>query len=555
MDVAALATAMASCSTTGTVAVIEALAHAGIETHDDDSGLLLREVTPPVRGLHLWRSQARGMACDLDNGGGLTGATLNALASPLPLPDGVHALELSMLLAAYVTADDGPVGSRLAGALMGSVDVARHAELRYPTVVVTLFLREVVLPMLAEPETVGSFRANVRGLGADPCAAIGEFLDDLPSAVAGAVGSLTPAESGFWADVVAVGSVIAGAAAYATAEAARGVIQHLPFVDAVRTAATAASAVADLRAMFTTWTVTIAPLPPEVHKSVGSTNTGVLQLTVESPEPGFDWPAPLRSCAELLAVPLPDFSSADGSSVAWTKVAGFDDPAFEQAREDVVSGGSADFTFATVTEDADVHAGGGPEQQSQATVSAQLGLPGLERLGSTIASAAGSAPASLAIGAGAAPAAQLLGPSGQGGAAITFHASDAVVDSDVGFEALHLSTDDGVSPSGTWTGTFRVVLGDTGGTMCGPAQQQAVNLQFAGGSAPFNPSFSFGGGVMLSCTFDVTETLYLEPDGVGGWQMRSSGSYTSVMVPPAGDPIVTSGARNETYTVEFLVTP
>ncbi|MCC6271231.1 MAG: hypothetical protein IT190_08135 [Microbacteriaceae bacterium] len=496
------------------------------------------------------------MACELQNGDGLSGEQLNDLVGALPLPDGVHSLDLSMLLAAYVTATDGPVGSRVSAALLGAVDTTSHATQRYPTVVVTLFSREVLLPLLTEAGAVHGFSASSRSIGADPCGAIGSFLDDLPAAAAGAVGSLSPAESGFWSDVVAVGSVIAGAAAYATAQAARSVIQHLPFVDAIRTAATAASAVADLRAMFTNWVITLTPQPGEVHKSVGGTNTGVLQLEVQPPEPGFTWPPQLVSCATLLNVPLPQFDSADGSSVEWTKMAGFDDPAYETAREATISGGTADFTFATVVEDEQVHTPGGPLQTRPATVSAQLGLPGLEHLGSTLAGAMGSTTAQVAIGAGAGPAATLLGPSISGSASITYHPADAVVDSDVGFEALHLSTHDAVSPEGVWTGTFRVVLGDTGGMLCGPAQEQAVTLSFSGGTASFNPSFSFGGGVMQSCTFDVTETLTLEPDGFGGWWMSSSGSYTSVMVPPPpAEQIITNGVRDESYAIEFVTTP
>ena len=253
---------------------------------------------------------------------------------------------------------------------------------------------------------------------------------------------------------------------------------------------------------------------------------------------------------------MPQFDSADGSTVEWSKLAGFDDPAYEQSRDSVIAGGTATFTFATVTEAQQVHDGGGPEISKAATVQANLGLPGLENLGSTIAGAMNAPLAGAAIGAGSGPAAALLGPSKSGSASVTFHVSDAFVDSDVGFERFHVTTDDGVSDNGTWTGTLRVILVDTGGMACGPAQEKPITLQFSGGTAHLAESFSFGGGVMQSCSFSLDEDIVIVGDGVGGYIMQTNGSYQSVLVPPPpGDPIPSSGLRNESYAIEFLLPP
>ena len=68
--------------------------------------------------------------------------------------------------------------------------------------------------------------------------------------------------------------------------------------------------------------------------------------------------------------------------------------------------------------------------------------------------------------------------------------------------------------------------------------------------------FSFSGGVMEYCTFDFDELVTIEPDGFGGHQMVTSGSYTSVFKPPdPGPPAITNGARAESYTIEFLPPP
>jgi len=554
-----LALSIGSCSSAGTDAAIEALARAGIETRDDVTKALERPVTPPVRGLHVWTSQARGMACDIANGAGLSGHELNSMLGPLPLPNG-STLPFSALLAAYATTE-GAFGSDLTRALMGSIDTVRHAEVVYPTLVIILFMREVILPFLAVADDATALSVTLSrptfaapGL-ADPCGAISEFLNDFPAAVAGAVGSLAPAEESGWSTVFSVASSIVHVAAYATAEAARTLIRHLPFVDAVRTAAQAVSIVADMRAMFTQWELEITSDPTRVHKSVGSTNEGTFTLTAKPPEQsGLDWPAPLRSCAELLDITLPNFDTADGASVTWSPVTGFNDPAYEVRGDAEMASGEAEYIFATVNEPEALHNEGQCELSTEIAVLAELGLPGLENLASTLANRVGSSVAEAAVGAGAPAAATLLGPSKIGNSVVTYHPTSARVDFDNGFERIHIASNEGVGPNATWSGTFRMMVGDTGGVACGPAQEQPVSVPLSNGVGNLALSFSFPGGVFERCAFSFSETITLEPDpDHGGCMLTTSGSYTQTLKPPdPGAEVVTPGERAESYRVEVV---
>jgi hypothetical protein len=532
------------CSPASTDAAIEALARAGIETHDDATGALVMEVIPPALGLRVMRLQARGMGCEIASKGGTTGQKLNQMVGPLPLPDGSE-LPFSALVAAYATST-GKFGSELAAALMGSLDPAAHELLTYPSIVVAMFTRDVIVPLLAEaPLARKSASGWVRAV--DPCGALGEFLDDLPGAVSNAVSQLGSGDGGFWSSVVSAASTAAGIVAYGTVQAAKALVQHLPFVEAIRAAATAAAAVADLRSMFSQWTVTVTAAPPSIHKTVqGPPNTGKMIVTVTPPSEGFSWPPQVQSCAELFNVPLPNFDSADGSSVNWTELAGFPAPATKTASTPVIAGSTAELTYQTVSETESAHTGGAPEQATPATVKVDIGLPGLESLGSQLANLMNAPGAGTAVGAGATAAAQLLGPSGTGGGQVTFHEEtaatlDVYIADGGGYFDLHLvscsgkygpytgSATVGADPSGsspamltldpaTGTGNFSVGVALSGSC----SGQYDVNAAVTLGGTPTAPTATFAGQVtgFIQC-----------PLGGGPISAPANGTYPVVLGP------------------------
>ena len=534
------------CGPESTAAAIEALARSGIETYDDDSGSLIQEVIPPALGLHVSKAQARGMGCEIASHGGTTGAVLNAMVGPLPLPDGSQ-LPASTLFAAYASTP-GRFGSELAIALMGSIDTQAHATLIYPSIVVTTFLREVIVPMLAEvpladwwtPEGGSPTLRDV----SDPCAAISKFLDDLPGAVAKAVGSLSPEDGGFWSKVVSVASAVAGIATYATVAAAKTIVQNLPGMNQIRTAMTAVGAVVDLRSMFSQWKLSITPEPPKVHKSVGSTNTGKLVLEIAPPEAGFDWPQQVKSCATLLGIPLPNLNGVEGASVEWTALGGFEAPATTVSKDPIIASNKATFTFKTVTEDPATHNGGGAVKTTPAQVKVDVGLPGLAGLGSKIASLMGSPQASNALGGLASEAAKLAGPSTSGEGSVEYHEKTAAtIDVSIGGGfVMHIVSCTGVYGPYNGTGTYSGggVNGSGPATLSMDPTTQAgpltVAIPFSGvctgqydvaatgtlGGTPTTPDVTFvgqvtgyiacpGGGGPLSNSFDGTYPVALGP--------------------------------------------
>lgn len=535
----------APCSPESTDAAIEALARAGIETHDDVSGALVMEVIPPALGLRVLRLQARGMACEIGNGGGTLGQKLNEMVGPLPLPDG-STLPYSALLAAYVTTP-GRFGGELAAALVGAIDPQAHEATVYPSIVLAMFTREVIVPMLAESPLARELAPRwVRAL--DPCGALGEFLDDLPGAVENAVNSLAPDDGSLWSTIVSVGATIAGAVAYGTVQAAKALVQHLPLVEAVRAAGLAGAAIADLRSMFTQWTVVISASPASVHKTVqGPPNTGQLVVTITPPSEGLEWPPQIESCAELFDIPLPNLGGADGAAVEWTPIAGFPAPATEISSQTEISGGSAALTYQTVSETESVHTGGGPEKSAPATQKVDIGLPGLESLGKNLATLANSQLASAMIGSSASAAAKLLGPSATGGGQVTYHEPvaatiDVVISDGGGVFDLHLvscagkygpydgSATVGPDPSGsapatlsidpgTNVGTFSVTV-PLSGTCTG---QYAVDATVTLAGSATAPTATFAGQVtgFLSC-----------PLGGGPISAPANGTYP-VMLGPA----------------------
>lgn len=535
------------CGLASTLAAIEALARSGIETYDDESGALIQQVIPPALGLRVTRAQARGMGCEIASHGGTSGAQFDAMVGPLPLPDKSQ-LPVSALLAAYASTP-GPFGTELALALMGKIDTEAHASLVYPSIVVVTFLREVMVPMLAEAPQADWSGPEARGpagrhfTDADPCAAISKFLDDLPGAVGKAVTELGPSAGSFWPKVFSVASVVASIATYATVAAAKTIVQNVPGMSQIRTAMTAVGAAVDLRSMFTQWTLQITAAPPKVHKSVGSTNTGQLVLTIAPPEAGFDWPQPVKSCALLLDLPLPNLNGVEGASVTWIPLAGFQSPATEVSKDPVVASNQATFTFKTVDEDAALHAGGGPVKTVPAEVKADVGLPGLAALGGKIASLMGASAASSFIAQGASQAAQATGPSTSGASSVEYHEkSAATIDVSItdggGTFVMHLVSCAGVY--GPYAGTATYSGGGISGS--GPA---SLSIDPTTKTGPLSVPISFSGVCTGNYNVAATGTLGGAPTSP---TVTFAGQVTGVMNCPGG-----SGPLSDSFNGTFPV--
>ena len=492
-----------------TDAAIEALARAGIEVFSDDGGCIVQIAAPPVSGLRVLQFQARGMAMEIARADGRSGSELNQLVGALPLPDG-GALPFSAFLAAYVTQSES-FGGALAGALVGQVDQADHEKLVYSSLTFAMFVREVLVPMLADARADGmpmsvspAVRSPLVSAAADPCGAISDFLDDLPGAVERAI----PRASGLWGTLLAVTAKIAGAATYVATEAARQLIRNNPFVAAIRRAASALGVLGDLRAIFSQWKLDITAAPSPIHKTAeGSTpNAGRYTLRMSGGGDSLEWPQAVESCADLFGIELPDLGSADGSTVTWGEVTGFPALAIKKMDTKMIAGGISTYDFATALEPREIHDGGGTVVGAPAVVEAVVGLPGLERLGSHIAGVLDAPEVGGVVGAGGEAAAKVLGPKGTGTAQVQYHSNPPAV--------LHVVVEGG--GGGTMTLHTRSCSGLLGrftgtATLSGSANGSTnVQWQFDPVTKTAPLAFHiFGVGADFTVDYDVTATITL----------------------------------------------
>ncbi|MFH0934183.1 MAG: hypothetical protein V1879_03185, partial [Pseudomonadota bacterium] len=573
-----LAAAMtASFSDAGIGAALDVLGRSGITVVNDDGSAIEaaaavqsrespKAATPGTTGLSVLHFQARGMAQEVFNQSGFLGADVDLMTPPIPLPGVGKSITVSMMLAAYVKTADSD-GAKVARSLMGNIDLAKHAELVYPSIVVLTFLQEVAVPLLAEMEVENgpAAAASVASAfetafaGPDPCGAINSFLDDLPTAVSGAINSISPESSSFWSGVVSVAAVIGGVATNLAVDAAKGIVRHLPAVTAVRNGMTALHAAADVKAMLTQWQIDVAGGPGNLHKSPGAPTAGTFTVTLSNSGPTLpDWPQAVKSCADLLAIPLPDFNNPS-ATVKWKTIAGFNALAIESSQEQTLTAGKAEFKFNTATESQSVHDNPGSQLLTgPATVEATVSLPGLESLMQTLANGVGGTVAQVANGAVATPAAQALGMVKPGTVPVEYHSPQvARITFDNGLERLNVESPDGVSPDGSWSGTFasNLVAGQCGGWIEVP-----VSWTFSGGTATLSVNLTFpGNGTMTeACNFNFTETLTLATTPSGS-TVTTAGFYDSSVDPIdpgyVTPPVETAGSRSESYVVELLGAP
>lgn len=469
-------------------AVSSALGLAGIAVYTDDMAQSRAAVLPGARMLD---AQARGMAMELSAGGGFTGAVLDSMAPPLPLEDGTL-VPVSRLLAAYIAHGD-TYGARQSRALMPGLDAAKHLDTQFPTITIVFFIKEFLVPLIAaaeDPDAVNmslSAGAHAKVLRAlDPCGAVSEFLDDLGDGVRDAVQNLIdPGRSSMFLSFV---SNILGSVVDMTTDGVKRLLRHFPAVDAIRDIANVLGTATDMQSLFSQWTVTIAP-PAGLHKVPGILGAGAFILTMDNGGDGFEWPQAVESCADLFDISLPRLDSADGSTVKWNKVSGFDDLGSSTGpQEGVIAGNQAAYSVVSATEGEEVHNGGGALDTGALAVRADVQMPGVEQLAKRIGSLLGSLAGDASLGKDAATVATKvaphIGPSVPGVAQVEFHKpGKATADLDGPVMKLHAYSCNGLY--GEWTGAF------TEETPVGPISSTA-NWQFgADGTAHATHSISY----------------------------------------------------------------
>lgn len=540
------------------VTVEEALGLLGIAVVDDVD----RQSSAAARGyLSVLTIQARAMALELAQGGGMAGAMLDSITPPISLPPDGSGVEkritMSMLLASYVKNAQSP-GGEIARGIMGDVDPARYGEYRYPMLVLYAFMQEVGVPLLAEIEMANPSprAATARVASVDPCAAIDGFLNDLPATVTGAVNSANSSGSGIfstiWNGAVSGAAIVAGVTAGAATTVARGIIHHIPGVDAIRAGMDVGHAVTDLKSMLEQWTAVLTPATT-LHKSPGTPNQGSFTVVMSNGGQQTNWPPSVTSCASLLGVQLPRLNSADGAGVVWNPGAGFGDLALADDSDSVIANNQAGFRFHSATETDALHNNAkAVVKQGDATLEVTVSMPGMQNLVAALAPSLGGVTATVADLASK-PASQAFGKTVSGTATIEYHKlTSARIEYRSAQEQLNAASEDGTDPNGQWSGSLTVTLS---GMCSNQSVTRPISWRFSNGVAQLSVSFPIAGVPMMteSCSFNINETLRLESlDGRS--YIVTAGTHDNVIDPVdypgyPQPPYTISGIRDERYLV------
>ena len=348
-------------------AAVEALTLSGAVVYDDDGARVLRAPAGRRSGLKFLHAQARGMALQAATGGGMSAADLDALVPAIELR--VHRIPVSAVVAAYVK-HAPTTGAAISRRLMGDVDVAAHASLSFPGIVIALFVSDVLpaAPPAAAAVQPRLVHASWRHAAPDPCADVNEFIDSAGTRAVEAMRG-AGAETSLLATVIAsAANTIAGLAV----DAVVGYVSETLGLSSARRALQVMNAVVSAVSLFQQWTLEITAEPATVqYVNHGTPSEGRFRARVEGGE-GTSWPAPVRSCAALLNLELPGAATAPGSRLQWWTTS-FAPHVTEvrrdqQLRED--STGSLEFRAAS--EAANLHAAGGANRSTTVQVMASV---------------------------------------------------------------------------------------------------------------------------------------------------------------------------------------
>lgn len=392
-------------------AAVEALARAGVATGADSDLHVLQEVAGRPSRYRYLEAQVRNMARQVAAGSGYSGAALNAALPGIPLPEAPGgAIPFSAVLAAWAAQAD-TFGAQFARALLGPIDLPRHAALTYPTLLIALLLadlgarddegaalaaappphgwagpRPLVVPAARLPglapraslaipasergRATGPHLASVgtgarareagtrpAGAARDICADIDRFLDRLGDNVRD---FLTPEGEGLLASVGTGIAVAAGVAVDVVVRLFRRTVLDSPVLAAVRQMLAGAALVAQAASLLVSWDVRVEPAPLQVHYGIGEPGEGRFVARVRA-DLEWEWPPVVRSCARLFELELPELRRPAGAEIRWRRLPGFDAHARASDETDTLDArGLDDYDYETRTESRDEHETGTP---------------------------------------------------------------------------------------------------------------------------------------------------------------------------------------------------
>ena len=299
------------------------LAADGIATvANETSTTPLVPVTGSVR-MRFTLAQVRAMTLQAADGGGITGATLDA-ATNLPSPDPTF----SYLLAAWVSKATTPAAAAMRS-LMGTQNWAQAPKLVFPTIALPLFVADVIgasspsdgsantssfqYQSGGASETAIESAAYVRsGVFSAPCSTVSNFIQGVLNSVFSALQLNAPSGSGVGATVGGFFVGIWNGALSLARQAVSGLISALtgPVLNAIRTAAGAAAVISQIAGYLSPWSVKVTADPATLDPGAD----GAFTATVDTGLGGADYPSAVTDCASSLGVNLPPLTAADATA-------------------------------------------------------------------------------------------------------------------------------------------------------------------------------------------------------------------------------------------------
>lgn len=332
-----------SDSTLGVVTAV--LRESGIGVYDDSAAAGLE----PVR-VTQW--QARNLAVEAANGGGVSGAVLDKLT---PSPTG--APPIAFLLAAWASGYNSP-GALFVKALLGEPDWHRADSIVFPKLALTLFVADAISSSATSTaatiaSTGGSATAPVQLVAfAGPCTTASSFIQNGISAVAIAL-KVSTSSGGF---LSFLGKIWNTAVDIATG-VVNGLIDlvTLPVVNLLVNVFGVIAAIAQVTSFLTQWRVGSTATPEENRFGVTpAVVTGTVRMQVDPPE--LPIPDVVIDCAAAAGVDMRDAGSAAGSTVTWDgRNMGREDlSSVLQADDELDANRSATYTYQTGQESSEL---------------------------------------------------------------------------------------------------------------------------------------------------------------------------------------------------------
>jgi len=306
-------------------AAIELLARSGIGTYESPNALApmvpVEGIESPVR--LLW-DQVRAMALEAWVSGGIQGEDLDALmpvdaelAESLPAES--PTIPASLVVAGYVS-DVETEGARVARDLMGEQDWSEPGAIVFPQLVLTLFTSDLARERMQEAgvarEAPGAgmlaLTAQVRTAQGDLCSAASDFINR----------ALTRVFDALRLDESGGGSIFTTIVNFVVS-VAEGVVKAIvqaftqPVLALIARIAGMVGVAVNIVSFVRPWSVSIRMDPPVTVKGVGGSPGQNGRITARIELGGLeDWPATLKSCAQLIGVTLPNLRP-EGAPVQW----------------------------------------------------------------------------------------------------------------------------------------------------------------------------------------------------------------------------------------------